>query len=730
MMKGQGKQIRSRWSKVALILVAPLLFLLVLEGLLALTGICPPLRLLQKVRHEGVDYWTTNPDYGRLWFNRYSAPLPSPLWIPVAKSSGVRRVLVLGESAAAGFPLQDVSLARVLGAQWALDFPEFPIEVANLTMTGINTHALLQMAREGMVLQPDLVILYAGHNEAIGPFGPLALGGRPPPPRWWIRCLITLRASRVGYALLRGQDAWSASRWGLALRPWSGLDEFARQRVPRDHHALARMYDHFRSNVRELIEVAGQNQVPVLLTIPAANLTDWPPLASAAPTLDDEAAGAAWKRGEVSALLSAGQVYRLAEREQQSSGWSNALSLYRLARDLDLLRFRADSRIQDQLRAISEEDVSARVLLVDPDHAWREGDPSFAGDAPNFFEHVHLTLFGLASLAAMLVDDVANLWGIDSQVGHDKPSLGVLADQLWYTEIEDYVALGRILDILKTEAMSSQPFINERINKLSSRLAVQREHLRKTWSVKRLEEEYDRAKRENPNDPYIHCIAGRLFLFMNDLHKSRKAFERFLAKRPHDLDGLLNLAHILINLKAYEDADKVTGVLREMAPRLAKLDRLQGELFMQKGDLALAEEHLSRAFRVHPEDHLILRNLSYINDLQGELELAIAQLKQFVGLHPDDLQALNNLAWLLATTDGRTETEISSAVAFARKCVAYHSDNHSFNGTLAVALAAHGESDQALEQARLAISMAGAAGDLTAKLTLTQALRKHGVFLR
>jgi len=83
---------------------------------------------------------------------------------------------IKGGAAGGGYsqivPMEDFNLARLVEAAWALRHPGVRIEVVNLTMTGINSHALRRFLREAMAMEPDALVLYAGHNEAIGPFGP------------------------------------------------------------------------------------------------------------------------------------------------------------------------------------------------------------------------------------------------------------------------------------------------------------------------------------------------------------------------------------------------------------------------------------------------------------------------------------------------------------------------------------------------------------------------------
>jgi len=146
-------------ARFAFFILAPLVFFGMVEGLLRLTGLFRPPRLLEKVRHNGEAYFTTNPDFARLFLERANVPSPPPLWVAARKPEGVRRVVLLGESAAAGFPMTDYHLGRLIEARWRARFPGEPIEVINLSMVAVNSHALREFAREAMALDPDMIVL-------------------------------------------------------------------------------------------------------------------------------------------------------------------------------------------------------------------------------------------------------------------------------------------------------------------------------------------------------------------------------------------------------------------------------------------------------------------------------------------------------------------------------------------------------------------------------------------
>ena len=84
----------------------------------------------------------------------------------VAKPAGTLRVVVVGESTAAGFPFAPhFSFARVLEARLRRDHPGRAIEVVEFGRAADPSAAVAATAREAMACAPDLLVICSGHNE-------------------------------------------------------------------------------------------------------------------------------------------------------------------------------------------------------------------------------------------------------------------------------------------------------------------------------------------------------------------------------------------------------------------------------------------------------------------------------------------------------------------------------------------------------------------------------------
>ena len=137
-------------------------------------------------------------------------------------------------------------------------------------MAGINSHAVRRIARECAALEPDAFVIYLGNNEVVGPFGPGTVFGGTTTSLAQPRASMALRTTKTGQLLdglldkLAGRDETRSG--GMAM--------FAEQRVPQDHPAMPSVYDNFRANLRDILDVTTEK--PTILCTVAVDLEDFP----------------------------------------------------------------------------------------------------------------------------------------------------------------------------------------------------------------------------------------------------------------------------------------------------------------------------------------------------------------------------------------------------------------------------------------------------------------------
>lgn len=597
-------------ARLALVILAPLVVFGLLEGFFRVAGLFRPPQLIVKVRHGGGEFFTTDPDYGRMFLDRSDVPAPPPLWVAAQKPAGTRRVVLLGESAAAGFPMTDYHLGRLVQARWQQRFPEEPIEVINLSMVAVNSHALREFAREAMVLEPDMFVIYAGHNEVIGPFGPAAKFGPPLASPAVARWSLAVRRTHVGRAV---EEFLGLFGGAAPVQGWRGLDEFRGVEVAHDDPALDTMLRHAEENFRDIVRRARRHGTDVLFVLPAINLNDWPPPGSEPPDEGGtDAVLAAQEAGDVTGVRSAVLVYEAAQRREEAGEMEQAWPLYRRAADLDLQRFRADSRLRD-VQATLAAGAGDGVAVIDACRWLHEDNPSFTSDRDYFLEHVHLTFTGRAAVAELIVDGMAALWGLTSR---DEGSAAAAAwwgrlpsveDQLrrdvFFTGYDEHDMWSLAWRLLGLEVFAGAPGLEQRREAFAETVRSLQRRAVVDWDTTELLAAYDLAASNNPGDPLIHFTAGRLLGLRGEGARAEQAFEAGFALHPAFADARLNHAAMQLQRGKLAEAQASLNALRARSPNLSGLVRLDAAIALRTGDHAAAIPLLEKHLRLRPDDH-------------------------------------------------------------------------------------------------------------------------------
>jgi tetratricopeptide (TPR) repeat protein len=350
--------------------------------------------------------------------------------IVVEKPAGTVRLVVLGGSAAMGTPEADFSFGRVLEAMLAESFPERRFEVINAAMAAVDSQVVRTIGREMAAHRPDAFLLYLGNNEVVGPHGPGTVFGGFSSSLAAVRARVWLGGTRSGQLVRDVAGRLGGGHEDLAR--WRGMEMFLDRRVAADDPRLDAVAERFAANLHDLVDAARGAGARTFLSTVAVNLVDEPPFASVhregLPAAERERFAALLDEGW--ALLGEGRAgeaeARLAEAvaidERHAGGrWllgrallaagrrDEAAAHLAAARDLDTLRFRADSGVERAIRQVARERAGDGVVLV-------EGAARVAGAAPGepplaghqvLWEHVHLTPEGNHRLAGAFHDALA-----------------------------------------------------------------------------------------------------------------------------------------------------------------------------------------------------------------------------------------------------------------------------------------------------------------------------------
>lgn len=414
---------RRLWLLRFLLVLFAFSLLALLEVGLRLAGVAAPEPLLLRIRQDPLDVYMINPKVGLRFFPpemEKIMPKPGFQIFPVKKDPRSLRIFVLGGSTTAGFPYHlHGSISEFLQDRLSVLLPDRRVEVVNFAMTALNSYAVLDYVRELRRYQPDLFVLYTGHNEYYGAFGPgsAIAFGKSRATIQTLRWILGLRISRLlqsGLRALRGppKPVQGETLMGAMV---------GRTNIRKDDPVFRAGLEGFETNVKAAVAAAGD--VPVVLCEVVSNLRDQPPFGSSHPPgLDPadakrfesliEGARGSMNRGDDEAARSALRTaigidstyaetrYLYGRVLERAGRLERAAAEYRAARDLDVIRFRASSEINQALRRIAE---GTPAYLARTERAFDERSAPFAPGANLFFEHLHPRLEGTQILSSVVI---------------------------------------------------------------------------------------------------------------------------------------------------------------------------------------------------------------------------------------------------------------------------------------------------------------------------------------
>ena len=370
----------SRAKDRAIALMVGLSLVVLFEAGLWLVGIGPDDALFVASDSS----YRINPQAARRFFPRqYVRLAPGQDRFARDKDARAFRVFALGASTLLGFPNPAyTSFPNFLQQMLADAYPAREIEVVNCGVTAINSFVVREFVAEVVEYEPDLVLIYAGHNEFVGPYGAATPFVRLSGNWYFIRLQMFLQRTKT-YYLLDSLLHYVAS----ALRPAAPAESFGVHLVQREIYledeAHRQTEAHYQRNMAEIVEVLREREVPVALCTLVSNLAGFYPLRSQGSVSPD----AALEDYPQHAALhfDAGLAHQAAGDSAQ------ALAAFVRARDLDGIHLRACSPFNLAIRALAAE---SGAILIDVEQAFATHAPAGLVGDELITEYLHPTVWG------------------------------------------------------------------------------------------------------------------------------------------------------------------------------------------------------------------------------------------------------------------------------------------------------------------------------------------------
>jgi tetratricopeptide (TPR) repeat protein len=520
----------ARWRRglaiAAATILVPILLVALTELALRLCGVGTSTAVTRPCTDNGQPAYCDNPNFAATFFPAGMFRTPRPYVFPAKKAPGTYRIFVLGESVAWGDPDPSYGFGRYLEVMLRQRYPSTKFEVINTSITAINSHALLPMVEDLSHYQPDLFVIYTGNTEVVGPFGP----GTVLTP-WDLslpatRGRIFLNSTRVGQLVAKVTRANQKNG-----AEWRGMEMFLDRQVRADSPQMKPVYENFAANLRDIVAAAHRSGAQVVISTVATNLKDCAPFASQHREGIREDELRSWedlvKRG--AALESAGSYaqalklylsaeaidpqyaelqFRIARCLWALNDFAGAKDRFERAQDLDTLRFRADSKLNDVIRGLAG---TAGVSVVDGAAVLAAESEHNIPGSELFYEHVHMNPRGTYLLARAYFAQIDNMLPANlrqSAVSSDTASTDVPSEEecerrLAFTPYDRLRVAGLVLAKLQRPPFTNQLNHNEEVLRMKSQAEGSPEYAEVVAG-------YQWAISQNPNDRLLHLNYGFL----------------------------------------------------------------------------------------------------------------------------------------------------------------------------------------------------------------------------
>jgi len=660
--------------RIIAITVIPALVLLLVEVGLRIAGYGYPAGAVIKCKVKGEDAYCENAKFAWQFFPKKIAREFYPFTFAADKPANTYRIFVLGASAAQGAPAGEYSFGRMVELMLRQTYPKINFEVITVAMPAINSHAVLKIAEECAGHQSDLFVVYLGNNEVIGPYGPGTIFAPISSNLSFIRIQMAFRATR--FAQLLNDLIESAGTRKKTHLAWGGMEMFLEKQVRADSDGLQIVYRHFRKNLEDIARIAQKNKIPVIFSSVGCNLKDSPPFASVHRADITENQKNKWEKlyqegtasetaGEydkaVSLYLAAAKIddtyadlqFRLGRCYWAMGRYEKARQSYIKARELDTLRFRPGSRINEIIRDVADNRQTDGIYFVDTAGILEANSPNNTPGRELFYEHVHFNFTGNYIVAKIIFEQIEKVLP-DKVRLHKNKSVQPLTHQqcrqyLAYTDW-DRCRVGYLLlnTLLKKPPYTNQLNHNEHIKIIEEELKNLKASLDRQ-SLEMAEKQYRQAIRKAPADWWLHW--GYADLLMKGLkNRTAGAEQRRMVTElvPNSYTAHYAYGNALASLGNLDAAIAGIRTALRLYPIFADAHHRLATIYLRKDDTDKAIEHFSSELRIRPDRARAYVQIGALLQQQGKEVKAEEIYRRGLTFSPKNRPLHYSLALLLA----------------------------------------------------------------------------------
>ncbi|MCF8432366.1 MAG: tetratricopeptide repeat protein, partial [Melioribacteraceae bacterium] len=475
------------------------------------------------------------------------------------------------------------------------------IEVVNLGMSAINTYTIRDFVPGVIKHKPDLVLIYAGHNEYYGALGAgstISLGNN----RFLVNAIIKLREFKTTQLLqniisgVMSLFADGKTERGTLMARMIGTG------IEYDSDAFHSGISQFEGNMDDILTEFGENNIPVIIGSLTMNLKQKPFLSS-------------YKDSQ---NKSAVDYFRDGLRFEEDGQFDKAKESFTRAKEYDDLRFRAPSEINEKIKYLARKH-NATLLNI---------DSLFSANSPNgitgfnlMVDHLHPNVKGYYLIGKEYYKAIQSM-----NLGKIKPTDKLeqldsfVKNNLAFTDLDSTIA-----DIKRRMLLGSYPFvgINEP-NKLLAEFTVDNFVDSLALKVQNKDVFWEDA----------HEILADRYLKKGEINKFMREIDAILGDRPFNEYVHAKTVEKLIDKGYFREALKYLIPLHELVQNAFTFKWL-GSISLYFKDYKNAKSFLEGCLKYDKKDPQVYYNLAGAYFNLGDSDNALAALETCLKLNPN-----------------------------------------------------------------------------------------------
>lgn len=605
----------------AIALSIPLLMIFLLEFSLRQFDYGKDYKVFTELSESYPGYLFLNPGITSKYFLNIET-LPSVIadGFKKEKSKNCFRVFVLGGSSTAGWPyVPNASFSRYIKRRLQIEFPSTEIEVINLGMSAVNSFTILDLIDDVLEQSPDLICIYAGHNEYYGVYG--AASTQSFGSSIFLKNLIIRLQDFREVQLI--QNVIKAATKLFSSEEKKNQNETLMTRmigenlIPFGSPLYKDGIEQFETNFSLILKKISEKNIPTLIGTLASNLKDLKP----------------FKSVEFEKLSTAEDLFSEGEKYYQRGDFKRAKEMFTLAKDYDAIRFRAPSEINEKIISLASR---YSVDVVNIDSAINEQSENGIVGNNLMVDHLHLTTLGYQLIGREFFRTMQKKNYLPQKKNIDavEKTLDSLSfASLVFTPLDSTIADLRIR-ILK----GGFPFVpkgepNKLIKEYKPKYFID------TLAMFVIDRIITWEK--------AHYDAASYYLSVNDYQSAMREFDALIADRPMNTAPYQQAATVLIDLKLYNEAKKYLEQLNNLSPGFFAHKWL-GAIALNNNQLETALHHLESATSYSQTDPQVYYNLAGAYYKASQIDKSFNAIKKCLQLNPQNQIAQKFYYQLLA----------------------------------------------------------------------------------